>query len=187
MRNNLNRNASTPKPQSDYEESCKPRSQSSPPEQQTQEDSFASLFSGITRATPSPHPEHRSGSPPQENKLSSLLGNIIGATPSPKLEQQAAKQSSSGLALPSFDAFGYASNRIAGEFTNVVGNMIGASHRTTQSTDRADVPSNDVQSDYWRSKSPTKPVTERSKFDLAPQNLDDEPAGDDEEEGGWDW
>jgi hypothetical protein len=49
------------------------------------------------------------------------------------------------------------------------------------------VPSNDVQSDYWRSKSPTKPVTERSKFDLAPQNLDDEPAGDDEEEGGWDW
>lgn len=187
MRNNLNRNASTPKSQSDYEEPYKSRSQSSPPEQQTQEDSFASLFSGITRATPSPHPEHRSGSPQQENTFSSLLGNIIGATPSPNLEQQAAKQSSSGLALPSFDAFGYASNRIAGEFTNVVGNMIGASHRTTQSPDPADVSPSGVQSGYWRSKSPTKPAKEPSKFDLAPQNLDDEPAGEDEEEGGWDW
>ncbi|KAI9286406.1 Centromere/kinetochore Zw10-domain-containing protein [Umbelopsis sp. AD052] len=154
-------------------------------------DSFANLFGEMTGRASSPKQDHqipRFGSPSIESSFSSLLGNIIGATPSPKPEQQAAKQASSGLGLPSLDAFGYASNRIAGEFTSVVGSMIGASSRPPQ-THNAASPDRTSTPLHFESES-SKPVLDhpkpKSKFDFVPQNTSDEPAG--EEEGGWeDW
>ncbi|GAB5590959.1 ribosome bioproteinsis protein ytm1 [Umbelopsis nana] len=173
-------------PGDDYRQSTPPRHS----EPHAQEDSFASLFSGITRGTPPPNPEHRATSPSHESTFTSLLGNIIGAAPSPKPEKQAAKQSSSGIALPSFDAFGYASNRIAGEFTNVVGSMIGASPRTAHSAAPApvDVSSKPIHQDWLKSKSATEPPQTTSKLDFVPQNLAEEGEEQDgDEEGGWDW
>lgn len=157
-------------------------------------DSFANLFGEMTGRASSPKQDHqipRFGSPSIESSFSSLLGNIIGATPSPKPEQQAAKQSSSGLGLPSLDAFGYASNRIAGEFTNVLGTMIGANSRPAQ-THSAGSPER-TSTPLHHAPESSKPVIDhskpKSKLDFVPQNMGhdgDDQAGD--EEGGWeDW
>ncbi|KAI8581207.1 hypothetical protein K450DRAFT_233627 [Umbelopsis ramanniana AG] len=154
-------------------------------------DSFANLFGEMTGRASSPKQDHqipRFGSPSIESSFSSLFGNIIGATPSPKPEQQTAKQSSSGLGLPSLDAFGYASNRIAGEFTNVVGSMIGASSRPAQTHNAAspDRPSTPLHFESDSSKPVLDHPKPKSKLDFVPQNTGDEQAG--EEEGGWeDW
>jgi hypothetical protein len=157
-------------------------------------DSFANLFGEMTGRASSPKQDYqipRFGSPSIESSFSSLFGNIIGATPSPKPEQQTAKPSSSGLGLPSLDAFGYASNRIAGEFTNVVGSMIGASSRPAQTHNAAspDRPSTPLHFESENSKPELYQPKPKSKLDFVPQNTvhdGDEQTG--EEEGGWeDW
>ncbi|KAH8556995.1 Centromere/kinetochore Zw10-domain-containing protein [Umbelopsis sp. PMI_123] len=157
-------------------------------------DSFANLFGNMAARASSPKQEQhtipRFGTPSIESSFSSLLGNLIGATPSPNPEQQTAKQSSSGLALPSLDAFGYASNRIAGEFTNVVGSMIGATPRQTpnQHTVSADSLLTAQHLEPEGSKSAPEQPKPTSKLDFVPQNMRDD--GDEqggEEEGGWDW
>ncbi|KAJ2957293.1 hypothetical protein NQZ79_g6988 [Umbelopsis isabellina] len=190
MLDNLNR-TSSPRPRAALGTS--PTSvnnfrQSSP---RPREESFGNLFSGISRGSPSPRPvspNQRSNSSGRDSPFTSLLGNIIGATPSPKPEQQEPRQPMSGLSLPSLDVLNYASNRIAGEFTNVVGSMIGAAPaRQSHSPATPDLV---TAKPKYHNQPPINSLEDRpsSRLDFMSHHIDE--ANDkkaDGEEEGWDW